>query len=86
MQTGYVPSNYVRKEKPSIFDSIKKKVINHLLPSVYVLLATALVSTGISLCTNRANMQVPLMHMEFITEEINITYPGIFISIFDSII
>jgi len=26
MQTGYVPSNYVRKEKPSIFDSIKKKV------------------------------------------------------------
>eukprot|EP00088_Acartia_fossae_P070681 TRINITY_DN9538_c0_g1_i1.p1 TRINITY_DN9538_c0_g1~~TRINITY_DN9538_c0_g1_i1.p1 ORF type:complete len:387 (+),score=101.03 TRINITY_DN9538_c0_g1_i1:76-1236(+) len=25
-QTGYVPSNYVRKEKPSIFDSIKKKV------------------------------------------------------------
>ena len=27
MQTGYVPSNYVRKEKPSIFDSIKKKVV-----------------------------------------------------------
>jgi hypothetical protein len=25
-QTGYIPSNYVRKEKPSIFDSIKKKV------------------------------------------------------------
>jgi len=24
--TGYIPSNYVRKEKPSIFDSIKKKV------------------------------------------------------------
>lgn len=23
---GYVPSNYVKKEKPSIFDSIKKKV------------------------------------------------------------
>merc|ERR1719382_434986 len=25
-QTGYIPSNYVRREKPSIFDSIKKKV------------------------------------------------------------
>ena len=25
-QSGYVPSNYVKKEKPSIFDSIKKKV------------------------------------------------------------
>ncbi|XP_033228279.1 cytoplasmic protein NCK1 [Belonocnema kinseyi] len=25
-QAGYVPSNYVKKEKPSIFDSIKKKV------------------------------------------------------------
>ena len=25
-QTGYIPSNYVKKEKPSIFDSIKKKV------------------------------------------------------------
>lgn len=25
-QTGYVPSNYVKKEKPSLFDSIKKKV------------------------------------------------------------
>jgi len=25
-QWGYVPSNYVKKEKPSIFDSIKKKV------------------------------------------------------------
>ena len=25
MQTGYVPSNYFGKEKPSIFDSIKKK-------------------------------------------------------------
>ncbi|KAI5736927.1 hypothetical protein M8J76_008543 [Diaphorina citri] len=24
--TGYVPSNYVKKEKPSLFDSIKKKV------------------------------------------------------------
>lgn len=23
---GYVPSNYVKKEKPSLFDSIKKKV------------------------------------------------------------
>jgi len=25
-QSGYVPSNYVKKEKPSLFDSIKKKV------------------------------------------------------------
>lgn len=25
-QAGYVPSNYVKKEKPSLFDSIKKKV------------------------------------------------------------
>ncbi|ODN02930.1 Cytoplasmic protein NCK2 [Orchesella cincta] len=25
-QSGYVPSNYVKREKPSIFDSIKKKV------------------------------------------------------------
>lgn len=25
-QWGYVPSNYVKKEKPSIFDSIKKRV------------------------------------------------------------
>lgn len=25
-QGGYVPSNYVKKEKPSLFDSIKKKV------------------------------------------------------------
>ncbi|XP_045136544.1 cytoplasmic protein NCK1-like isoform X1 [Portunus trituberculatus] len=25
-QAGYVPSNYVKKEKPSIFDSIKKRV------------------------------------------------------------
>ena len=25
-QSGYVPSKYVKKEKPSIFDSIKKKV------------------------------------------------------------
>ena len=25
-QSGFVPSNYVKKEKPSIFDSIKKKV------------------------------------------------------------
>lgn len=25
-QAGFVPSNYVKKEKPSIFDSIKKKV------------------------------------------------------------
>lgn len=25
-KSGYVPSNYVRKEKPSLFDSIKKKV------------------------------------------------------------
>lgn len=25
-QSGYVPSNYVKREKPSLFDSIKKKV------------------------------------------------------------
>jgi NCK adaptor protein len=25
-QSGYVPSNYVKREKPSIFDSIKKRV------------------------------------------------------------
>lgn len=25
-QSGFVPSNYVKKEKPSIFDSIRKKV------------------------------------------------------------
>lgn len=28
-QAGYVPSNYVKKEKPSLFDSIKKKVSNY---------------------------------------------------------
>lgn len=30
-QAGYVPSNYVKKEKPSLFDSIKKKVSLSLL-------------------------------------------------------
>lgn len=30
-QAGYVPSNYVKKEKPSLFDSIKKKVTAILL-------------------------------------------------------
>ena len=27
MQTGYVPSNYVRKEKPSIFDRCQHQTI-----------------------------------------------------------
>ena len=27
MQTGYVPSNYVRKEKPSIFDRCQDQTI-----------------------------------------------------------
>jgi hypothetical protein len=26
LQSGFVPSNFVKKEKPSIFDSIRKKV------------------------------------------------------------
>ncbi|KAJ8975992.1 hypothetical protein NQ317_006289 [Molorchus minor] len=30
-QAGYVPSNYVKKEKPSLFDSIKKKVGHPLM-------------------------------------------------------
>ncbi|XP_023312131.1 spectrin alpha chain, non-erythrocytic 1-like [Anoplophora glabripennis] len=37
-QAGYVPSNYVKKEKPSLFDSIKKKVATVLEDKIDILL------------------------------------------------
>lgn len=60
-QAGYVPSNYVKKEKPSLFDSIKKKVKkgsgSKTLPSNNSPSRTTMTATVESPCMARRQQQ-----------------------------